>query len=612
MRDGALQLLLIVDYVVDWARDIYRENIINNLRSLASGDNDAASTFYPDTDIFSTREFETLDTSSPPPHEDQARVEYSPGQRSFMACDSKLHAVRHGSLVESRFRCVVVTPDNVQTMLHLTKRHMTHQLCRSVLSEMSTCFLLKYEAITAIESYWTGTSRTTPKVLKDDDKFFAAVGCCYFISPTWHLVRELHVFAIAEDAWDAFAAFSALKPKRTIRPDQTEITEAQELLVLIDWCTPMESPLLFCLNRLCMVFTYQKRFAFRLANGMLRAIVNYTHSEFRKESADARATFLRSSRRLEEKDNGPRAQHCTYTTHFDEPFDLSDGETILVYARSSNRDRDRSSANICLYIINQSETPPNGHEITRRIKQTYATRDVYRSTRDNGPESINSKTLAEWNIRKNGQSKPVYGLCLEPKVFIDLLQMLDPSDLPARQGSPRVSDGAKSGSYLYKRCLNPWKAREPRYTMRNTTLSGTTQMFLVYKVISTEIQYWKQVAVERQSHGLLSCSCCASVEDVVLDAVGLCEECTRASRDADLPPWLRKIILGKPPFQVRGNNKRKENVCYFPLSNSEDWDEVMWDYPALGLAFDDVSMLQLQCNSFDEWYISALRRKRQS
>lgn len=42
--DGALQLLLLVDYVFDWARDIYREDIIRSLRILASGDNDTAST----------------------------------------------------------------------------------------------------------------------------------------------------------------------------------------------------------------------------------------------------------------------------------------------------------------------------------------------------------------------------------------------------------------------------------------------------------------------------------------------------------------------------------------------------------------------------------------
>ncbi|KAF7541350.1 hypothetical protein G7Z17_g11978 [Cylindrodendrum hubeiense] len=55
---GALQLLLLVDYVFDWARDVYREDIIKELRVLASGENEAASGIYTDTDIYSIRQSE--------------------------------------------------------------------------------------------------------------------------------------------------------------------------------------------------------------------------------------------------------------------------------------------------------------------------------------------------------------------------------------------------------------------------------------------------------------------------------------------------------------------------------------------------------------------------
>jgi len=55
-RNGALQLLLLVDYIFDWARDIYREDIIKELRVLASQENDRASFVYTDTDIYSARE----------------------------------------------------------------------------------------------------------------------------------------------------------------------------------------------------------------------------------------------------------------------------------------------------------------------------------------------------------------------------------------------------------------------------------------------------------------------------------------------------------------------------------------------------------------------------
>jgi hypothetical protein len=601
-RDGALQLLLMVDYVVDWARDVYREDIITSLRSLASGDNDLASTFYPDTDIISTMETEILDLPSAP-DEDQVMMEHSSSQRSFVACDSKVLAVRHGSFVESRFRCVLVTPDNVRTMLHLTQRHMTHHLCRAVLKSMVDGILLKYEAIEAIEKYWTGATRTTTRLISQADKFFAVVGCSYFISPNWHLVREFHVFAIAEDAWEDFAVFAALKSQLTTRPNLADVTDVVKLLDDLEWCAPMKDTLLLCLNRFCRVFSHQHNFGPEWSNGILHAIVNYTHSAFQKESPDARATFLRSSTSLEENSSRFREQHPpSFFVDVFGQLDLSDEGTILVHAGGSRRNRDRSSANICLYIVGQANTPPGDYEITRLVRQTYSTRDVYHSTRDNGPENFSLQTLAKWNLMIH---KPVYGLCLEPIMFCNLLNTLG-SDLPLRQGSPRISDGAMSGSYLYKRCFDPWRHHERIPITRNYTWSAEAQMLYVYKTVSTEVKYWKQIAVERQSHGLLSCLVCADVEDVVVDSSGLCEECARASKDTKIPRWLRRSILGQAPFRPE-RNKPKRQINGFPGPNSMDWDNALGDYRGLEGVPQDVQILYLQCLRFHDWYRSLVR-----
>lgn len=602
-RDGALQLLLIVDYIVDWARDVYRENIITDLRSLASGDNDAASTFYPDTDIFSTAEINTQDASSL--NQDHAPTEYNSNQRDFAACDSMFHAVRHGSFVESRFRCVLITRDNVRTMLHLAQRRMTQMLCSAVLSEMKSCLLLQYEAIEAIEAYWTGTSRSSPKVLKPDDQFFAVVGCSYSISPSWYLVRELHVFAIAEDAWEAFAAFSSLRSDLVARPTVSEVTDALDLLHDLKWCTRMDDTLLLCINRFCRLFSHQHDIEPDWANGMLRAIVNYTYAAFQKESADARATFLKSSTTFVENDKGLRAQRRpSYVVNFFGPLDPSEGEAILVHAGSHGRNRDRSSANICLYILSQTKSPPPDPEITRLIKQTYATRDVYHSTRDNGPEDIELRTLAKWNLRREG--KPVYGLCLTPETFMDVLLMLDGYSPPARQGSPRVPDGAKSGLYLYKRCFDPWGIRLRGNRLHDGTFTVETQMFLAYKIISAEVQYWKQVATQRQSEGSLVCSFCAEVKDVVLNSAGLCQECTRASVDDTVPGFLQRLILGEPPIRDtrEGRSKMLQWLDYFPDPVSEHWDDVLGKFTPLELPFNDLEVLYSQCRSFHTWHNS--------
>src|ERR1700753_288434 len=54
-RDNVLQLILIFDYICDWARDIYRPSIIRQLKSLATGrPYDEVSLLY-DSEIESLR-----------------------------------------------------------------------------------------------------------------------------------------------------------------------------------------------------------------------------------------------------------------------------------------------------------------------------------------------------------------------------------------------------------------------------------------------------------------------------------------------------------------------------------------------------------------------------
>lgn len=599
-----MQLLLIVDYVVDWARDVYRDGIITSLRSLASGDNDAASTIYPDTDILSTMEAEARNDSSLV-DEDQAPMQYSLRQQAFMARDSNLHAVRDSLFVESRFRSVIVTRDNVRTMLHLTQRHMMHHLCRAVLKEMIDCMLLEYGAIRSMEEYWTKTNCNTAPLLKYDDKFFAVVECCYFISPTWHLVRELHVFGIAEGAWEDFAAFSGLRPTPVPQLDLGGATDSAKLMGELANATEDEDTLALCLGRFCGMISGKK---LDCSDGMLHAIINYTHLALQKESANAQATFLRSSRKLEEKIDWDDPAVIRYRYRWMpgacfEPLELSEGGAILVHAKASMRDRDRLSANICLYILGRSDAPPTELKITRLIKEIYTTRDIYHSTRDNGPQSISVRTLPKWNLGVHN-TRPIYGLCAQLETFVNILQMLDPQNLPDRQGSPRIEDGAMSGLYLHTRCFDPWRDRGGAYTTKDRTLSEHVQIFAVYKIISTEIKYWRKTAAERRGEGLYSCSTCARLDTVDLDAAWLCGKCLKAQGDPKLPRWFKRSLLGQPPFRTSERNKpsRMRLSSGLPSPKSETWDDVLGDYPELERGFRDISELHFQCTEFHDWW----------
>lgn len=51
--DDALRLLLIVDYIFDWARDVYRPSILRQLKSLTIGEAYDHTSLVSDSDIFS-------------------------------------------------------------------------------------------------------------------------------------------------------------------------------------------------------------------------------------------------------------------------------------------------------------------------------------------------------------------------------------------------------------------------------------------------------------------------------------------------------------------------------------------------------------------------------
>lgn len=117
--DGSLQLLLLVDYIFDWARDNYRPDIIRLLRGLATGENDAASIIYADTDVYSTRA-ENISLLANQEAESQAFIERVSRQRQFAALDTATCAIRHAAFVETRYRCLYITEETYDVFLRST------------------------------------------------------------------------------------------------------------------------------------------------------------------------------------------------------------------------------------------------------------------------------------------------------------------------------------------------------------------------------------------------------------------------------------------------------------------------------------------------------------
>lgn len=122
-----------MDYILDWARDIYRPNILRQLKTLRSANssnlNDAMTSIL-DPDVYSIggevqawMETQDIDMLQPedlldPNSLDVVSVTFEEGPVDFLdqfKCSQGL--VRDARIIESRLRSLYITRDNVDTLL---------------------------------------------------------------------------------------------------------------------------------------------------------------------------------------------------------------------------------------------------------------------------------------------------------------------------------------------------------------------------------------------------------------------------------------------------------------------------------------------------------------
>jgi hypothetical protein len=191
-RDGALQILLLVDYIFDWARDLYRHGVARLLKLLtkkASGRevNDSVSISL-DTDFSSVfqgaiarRDQMELDLPSPqvvgasknqmelnPPAPQHAEVVATPDlcQEKFeewQETDTVAGAFRDPSIIETCFECVKFTNDIFETLL---APFITSGIPLECLEEFSSAIewdglqghpvLISDDVLSYLEEQWTG------------------------------------------------------------------------------------------------------------------------------------------------------------------------------------------------------------------------------------------------------------------------------------------------------------------------------------------------------------------------------------------------------------------------------------------------------------------------
>ncbi|GAB1311352.1 Heterokaryon incompatibility domain-containing protein [Madurella fahalii] len=200
LKDNALRLLLIIDYIFDWARDIYREAIIRSLRKLTISD--SRSLAYQDSDLFSTTNRvriwiaanENGDELGGPEREGAVIRD---ALRSF---DTRHGVIRDIRYIQSRFLGLYVTRENLEAFLHSASTEQeSRALAFSLLGYLLEGWRVKGETLDALEFDWTGKDRGRDHA-HQETTFLVVASVAAYLTPDWEQTRELSYLAVEEGA----------------------------------------------------------------------------------------------------------------------------------------------------------------------------------------------------------------------------------------------------------------------------------------------------------------------------------------------------------------------------------------------------------------------------
>ena len=234
-KDGALHLLLLIDYIIDWARDTFRPSILAQLSSLATGRNFDEISLGPDSDILSksrtiqdwiTRVPTTVvqDDSAGPSGSKPIHPENHDDILSVKLPYTKLGSVRPVSTIDFQLTGLRLTEGNVESLLALSdgpqdrdprgRGQSCSRCARKLVNELTRwdeVLVILGADLDYIERVWTNEEKTMYEPFDEGPgaEFYAIFEYRCFMNVSWAPIRELSYFAISKSAFNILVEHAA-------------------------------------------------------------------------------------------------------------------------------------------------------------------------------------------------------------------------------------------------------------------------------------------------------------------------------------------------------------------------------------------------------------------
>lgn len=392
--DGALQMLLIIDFIFDWARDVYRPTIISQLRTLSGHQEDTLSALA-DNDICSlagdqrTIQIEKWRGSIQYPV--QTNTEDDCNIEAWGLLDSKLGpglgVFRPAWIIESVFQCLYLTKHNVKDLLDSIPKGRTPN---SLATKAEICLsqnhvLISEDVLSTMEEIWTHKARRQETHgISEGEKLFATIIYHTEISSTWEPRRCISCAVFDREALDELRSFAKRKIRRAVLINAKEFSRenAVNLLHGLQHLT-IEATLaagIACRrqhlceiagtpsSKQCPTFEFVDTHSVDTCQPVVLAECELISPiyEWRKiasspkEPADSYLRFSRHSNSLEDTLATP-----TVSSYFLDSPPSKNEKYILVY--QNRGDRRLISNCLCLYQIKPTEGSPSKKELAKAL-----------------------------------------------------------------------------------------------------------------------------------------------------------------------------------------------------------------------------------------------------
>ncbi len=234
-KDGALQLLLLLDYIVDWARDTLRPAIIAQLRSLAMGRDFDEISRGPESDIISkertirdwvSRIPSTVaqDETAHMPTNNSTELRFHGDLVSVSPPDTEFGIVRPVSAATLQLSGLRLTEGNVESLLALSdgpEHGKSYSACaRKLVNELTrwdeTLVVLGAD-LDDIERVWADDQKMALEPFDEGSgaEFYAVLEYRCFMTVAWEIVREISYWAISKSAFAVLCKHAKFQKKHS-------------------------------------------------------------------------------------------------------------------------------------------------------------------------------------------------------------------------------------------------------------------------------------------------------------------------------------------------------------------------------------------------------------